>query len=183
MGRGMYRVGSGLKAMPDPDPRRVCLPEEQCERMTRSEMSVVRALLPLLSYCAHGKRDLEKRLKNGQIPHGWPRYCAALGAINAIITDIMGTTTKAQARQIWNTTVDMDVQIVPKSIPVGRNVIMDLQTAKDLTDCAREKCKLRTEDGESCRQCKLYQVMETTTPMDDYGNGLMCPYSLAKWEE
>ena len=78
---------------------------------------------------------------------------------------------------------DMDVKITPKSIPVGRTVIMDLDLAKDLTDIAREKCTVCTEDGISCRQCRLYQIMEATTPLEDYGNDLMCPYNLAQWEE
>lgn len=183
MGKTFYRFGSGIAPAPDPDPRRIRLNENQCERMTRPEMSAIRALLPLVSYCHHGKRDLEKRLKNGQIPHGWWRYCQALGAIDAIVTDIMGTTTQAQARQIWNTMQDMDVQIVPKTLPVGQTVVMDMQTAKDLVDCAQEKCKVCTEDGESCKKCKLYQVLEATTPLDDYECGMLCPYSLAKWEE
>ena len=91
--------------------------------------------------------------------------------------------TRAQAQQVWNTMQDMDVKLTPKAIPVGRTVIMDLDIAMGLTDCAREKCKMCTEDGVSCRQCKLYQIMEATTPLEDYGGDLLCPYSLADWEE
>lgn len=181
MGRPLYRVGSGLVAAPDPDPRRLELSEDQRTRFTRSEMSVVRALLPLLSYCHHGEHDLEARLKDGRINHGWWRYRSALGSLEAIVLDVLATATKAQTRQVLNTTVDMAVHIVPKTTPIGQNVVMDLQTAKFLTDCAQEKCKMCTEDGESCKQCKLYQVMEATIPLDDYGNGLLCPYSRAEW--
>lgn len=183
MGKPLYRVGNGLKAVPDPDPRRVSLPEDQCERMTRTEFNAVRALLIVLNYCNFSKGDLKQRLQNGQIKHGWRRLCLAIGAVNAIVNDIVGTMTRAQAQQVWNTMQDMDVKITPKSLPVGSTVIMDLDIAMGLTDCAREKCKLCTEDGVSCRQCKLYQIMEATTPLEDYGGDLLCPYSLADWEE
>ena len=183
MGRGMYRVGSGLKAIPEPDPRRIQIPEDQCERMTRTEFNAVRALLIVLNYCNFSKEDLKKRLQNGQIPRGWWRLSSAVGAMNAIVNDIVGTMTRAQAQQVWNTMQDMDVKLTPKAIPVGRTVVMDLDIAMGLTDCAREKCKMCTEDGVSCRQCKLYQIMEATTPLEDYGNDLLCPYNLADWEE
>lgn len=183
MGKPLYRVGGGLKTVPDPDPRRVVLPEEQCERMKRSEFNAVRALLIVVNYCNSSKQDLKERLQNGPIPRGWWRLSSAIGAVNAIMNDIVGTMTHNQARQIMNTIQDMDVKISPKAIPVGQTVVMDVQTAIDLTDCAREKCRMCAEDGESCRSCKLYQVMESTTPLEDYGNGLLCPYNLADWEE
>ena len=183
MGKTFYRFGSGIVPVIDPDPRRVRLDEAQCERMNRSEMATVRALIYLILYGGKGRKDLEKRLKSGLIKRGWWKYCSAIGSMDAIVTDIVGTTTKAQARLIWNTMQDMEIQIVPKTTPVGQNVIMDMQTAEDLVECAKEKCKVCAEDGESCKQCKLYQVLEAITPLDDYGNGLMCPYCNTKWGE
>ena len=55
------------------------------------------------------------------------------------------------------------------------------EQAKALLDCARWKCHDCIEDGESCRKCQLYKLLEATTPMDDYGDGMICPYSLAQW--
>jgi len=51
-----------------------------------------------------------------------------------------------------------------------------------LVDMAREKCKGCVEDGNGARQCELYRFLEVTSPMEDYGDGLMCPYALAEWE-
>lgn len=177
----IYKIGTGQKKPPERDPRRVWLPEEQCERMSRAEFNAVRAMLIVVSFCIDAKHDLQHRLE--LIPHGKRRMNMALGAIQAIMNDIIGTITRAQAQQIRNTMNDMEVKITPKLMPIGQTVLMDLQTAKDLTDCAREKCRICAEDGESCRQCKLYQVMEATTPLEDYGNDLLCPYNLADWEE
>lgn len=177
----IYKVGSGLQRPLERDPRRVWLEDEDCERMTRTEFNAVRAMLIVVSFCVEAKRDLWHRLE--MIPHGRRRMNMALGAIQAIMNDIIGTITRAQAQQIRNTMSDMEVKITPKMMPIAQTVLMDLQTAKDLTDCAREKCRICAEDGESCRKCKLYQVMEATTPLEDYGNGLLCPYNLADWEE
>lgn len=177
----IYKVGTGQKKVPERDPRRVWLPEDQCERMGRAEFNAVRAMLIVVSFCVEAKRDLQHRLE--LIPHGKRRMNMALGAIQAIMNDIIGTMTRAQAQQIRNTMSDMEVKITPKMMPIAQTVLMDLQTAKDLTDCAREKCRICAEDGDSCRKCKLYQVMEATTPLEDYGNGLLCPYNLADWEE
>lgn len=177
----IYKVGACQKKPPEPDPRRVWLPEDQCERMTRTEFNAVRAMMIVVSFCVEAKRDLQHRLEC--IPSGKARMNMALGAIQAIMNDIIGTITRAQAQQIRNTMTDMEVKITPKLMPISQTVLMDLQTAKDLTDCAREKCKGCIEDGESCRNCKLYKVMESTTPLEDYGNGMLCPYNLIDWEE
>lgn len=177
----IYKIGTGQRRLPERDPRRVWLPEEECERMSRAEFNAVRAMLIVVSFCIEAKADLQHRLE--LIPHGKRRMNMTLGAINAIMNDIIGTVTRAQAQQIRNTMTDMEVKITPKLMPIGQTVLMDLETAKDLTDCAREKCRICAEDGVSCRECKLYKVMEATTPLEDYGNDLLCPYNLADWEE
>ncbi len=177
----IYRIGTGQKAPPDRDPRRVWLEEKDCERLTRPEFNALRCMLIVVSFCVDAKKDLQKRLD--LIPYGRKRMNCALGAIKALMDDIIGTITRAQAQQIQNTMTDMEVKITPKMMPISQTVIMDLDLAKGLMDCAKEKCTGCTEDGESCKKCKLYKIMEATTPLDDYGNGMLCPYNLAEWEE
>ncbi len=177
----MYKVGSMMKAVPDRDPRRYWLDEKDCERLTRSEFNALRSMLTVVSFFAEAKKDLDKRLEC--VPYGRQRMNLAFGAMKALMDDVIGTITKAQAQQLQNTINDMEVRITPKVMPMGQTVIMDLNIAKDLTDCAKEKCIGCTEDGESCRKCKLYQIMEATTPLEDYGDGMLCPYNLATWEE
>lgn len=33
----------------------------------------------------------------------------------------------------------------------------------------------------SCRECALYKVLEGFLPLDNYENGMLCPYSLSQW--
>ena len=144
------------------------LPDEDCERLKRSEMTAVRMLLAHLSSARYAQEDLQDRLEVAQL--------------RAVCDDLVGTISKAQAKQIYGTLKDFDVRLLPKATPGSTNVVMTKEEGMALVDCAREKCHNCVEDGESCRKCTLYQILEATTPMEDYGDGLLCPYSLAKWE-
>ena len=62
-----------------------------------------------------------------------------------------------------------------------RSVMIYIDDVKELVDCARERCKLCTMDGSECRQCRLYQWLETNIPLDDYGDDLICPYARRDW--
>ena len=117
------------------------------------------------------------------MPHGQARLRMALGGLRAVCDDIVGTISPAQCRQIKGTMSDFERRRVPKMTPATRNILLTKDQGKDLLDCARWKCHDCVEDGEQCRQCRLYQILEATTPMDDYGDGLVCPYALAEWEE
>lgn len=163
------------------DPRRVWLDDKDCERMTRSEFNAVRTVLVTAICAENAAEDMQKRLEC--IPNGKQRYAMALGGLRAVANDLVGTTTKAQANQLWNTLNDLSMQFIPKLAPGSKNVIYTSDVIKDLVDCARSKCSDCVLDGESCRSCKLYKVLESTTPLNDYGDGLICPYALQDWED
>ena len=57
------------------------------------------------------------------------------------------------------------------------------EQAKDLMDCARWQCHDCVNSGEEARGCRLYKLLESTTPADDYGDGMVCPYALAEWKD
>lgn len=157
------------------------LPEEQCERLKRSEMTAVRMLLAGLSTAGYAKDDLVDRLKC--VPDGNRRLRMALGGLKAVCDDLIGTISKSQCRQIYGTMKDFEMRLLPKLTPGSTNIIMTKEEGKELLECARWKCSGCVEDGKSCRKCRLYQLLEATTPMEDYGDELICPYSLAQWEE
>lgn len=157
------------------------LPEADCERLNRAEMQAVRMMLAALSVASYAIEDLKPRLEC--VPSGNQRMRLAVGGLRAICDDLVGTISKAQCKQIYGTMKDFEMRLLPKATPGTTNVIMTKEQAKDLLDCARWKCHACVEDGEACRRCKLYQLLEATTPMDDYGDGLVCPYALAEWEE
>jgi len=157
------------------------LPEADCERLMRSELTAVRMLLAALSSATYAKEDLDDRLKC--VPHGRERFRLALGGLRAVCDDLIGTISRSQCKQIYGTMKDFEMRLLPKLTPGSTNIIMTKEQGKDLLECARWKCHDCVEDGERCRECQLYKVLEATTPLDDYGDGMICPYALADWKE
>lgn len=157
------------------------LPEEDCERLNRIEMQSVRMMLAALSVAAYAEKDLNKRLEC--VPAGNQRMKMAEGSLRSVINDLVGTISRSQCKQIYGTMKDFEMRLLPKLTPGSTNVLMTKEQGMELMDCARWQCHSCVKDGEEARRCKLYQLLESTTPMDDYGDGLVCPYALAEWEE
>lgn len=158
----------------------VILPDEECERLRRTEMNGLRMLLAHLSTACYFQEDIQDRLK--MIRYGKERLQMAVGGLRSVCDDIIGTVTRDQAKQIKNTMCDFDLRMVPKATPESTKIIMTREQGIMLMNLARERCHGCVEDGTGCRKCELYRLLESTTPLDDYGDGLICPYSLAQWE-
>ena len=109
------------------NPKRVWLQEDECERLVRSEYEAVRCLLGAVSYTAHAKDDLQRRLDC--IPNGKQRIAMVLGGLRAIADDIIGTIPQGQCRQLRNTMKDMEMRMVPKLTTGSQNVILEKETA------------------------------------------------------
>lgn len=161
--------------------KRVWMEEKDCERLNRGEFEAVRCLLGAVSYTAHARDDLQKRLEC--IPGGKQRMNMILGGLRAIADDLIGTIPQGQCKQIRNTMQDMEMRMVPKLMPMSQNVILEKDVAKALIDTTREKCAGCVEDEVSCRECALYKVLESFLPLDNYENGLLCPYSMSEWKD
>ena len=157
------------------------LPDDQCERLNRTEMNAMIMLLAHLSSTVYAETDLAKRLEC--IPNGKKRFHLLVGQFKAICDDLAGTISPQQCKTLYGTMKDNELRIVPKLMPGSPNLILSKEQAQELMDIAREKCVMCTEDGESCRQCGLYKIMEALVPMQDYGAGLICPYSTAEWRD
>lgn len=157
------------------------LPERECIRVTRQEMNACKLLTSLVSVTAYAVDDLRERLK--VVPDGQDRMESALAAIDSLLRDICGTINIRQARQLLNAATEMEIRLVPKMTPDNTRMQMDKDEYKDLIDCAREKCKFCTEDGESCKGCRLYGILLEKIPLDDYGDGISCPYAYKEWED
>jgi len=157
------------------------LPDADCERLMRSELTAVRMLLAAMSTAAYAEEDLQDRLEC--VPYGRQRMRLAVGSLRAICDDVIGTISVSQCKQIYGTMRDFEMRLLPKLTPGSTNIIMTKEQGKDLLDCARWACHACVKDGESCRECRLYKILEATTPLDDYGDGMLCPYALAEWKE
>ena len=155
--------------------------DEDCERLNRTEMQAVRMMLAALSVAAYAEDDLKKRLEC--VPAGNRRMKMAVGGLRSVVNDLIGTISRNQCKQIYGTMRDFEMRLLPKLTPWSTNIIMTKDQGKELLDCARWQCHDCVKDGEEARKCKLYQLLEATTPMDDYGNGMLCPYALAEWRD
>ena len=155
------------------------LPDDQCERLRRNEMIALRLLMSLVSEMEYVKEDLSERLEC--VPNGKARLNMMCGNAVSLFRDILGTVTDRQRRQLRNSAKDFKIKLVPALTPMGNNVMITLDEVMELTDCAREKCKMCAETGETCRKCRLYQWLEANIPLDDYGDGIMCPYANIDW--
>lgn len=161
------------------DPDRVWMDDKDCIRMKRSEFEATRMLLGALRFIEIAVEDLKDRM--GMIPDGEARTNAGLKQMNDVATDIIGTMTVTQCKQVWRTQSDMIFKLTPKLAQNSPNVLMEKDVAKGLIDIAMEKCRDCVEDGTSCQQCKLYQVLEAVSPMEEYSD-IRCPYAITFWE-
>ena len=157
------------------------LPEKDCERLTRNEMQALRWSLAAVNSISQAEGALQDRLEC--IPNGKCRWRLLLGQLRAVTNDIIGTIPYKQCVNIKNVMIDMELRMVPKYSPVDQHVIMVAQDLAYLVDAARrDKCMGCVCTGEECRKCELYKILSAITPMQDYGNGMICPYNLATWE-
>ena len=158
------------------------LPEEDCERLNSTEMRAVRWSLAAENSVSYAQRDLEKRLEC--IPEGKRRWRLMLGQLRALCNDLIGTIPVKQCKTIRNTMEDMELRMVPKGTKRDNRVVMD---AKDLgylvTLAKQERCTACVLTDAECRDCTLYKILESAVPLDDYGDGGICPYNLLKWED
>lgn len=157
------------------------LPNDQCVRMTRSEMSCCRMIMSLANNLQIAQEDLKKRLEI--IPNGAARMKKLLEDLDTLFLDLRGTISDRQRKQLRNSAKDMVFQLVPKITSNGNRVMISIDEMKELTECAMEKCKSCADSGEEAKKCRLYQWLETNIPLDDYGDDLICPYAREEWGE
>lgn len=158
------------------------LPPEDCERLTASEMRAFRWLMAALNSITYGETDLKGRLEC--IPNGKTRYRLMLGQLRAICNDMIGTLPIKQCKQIRNTMNDMELRLVPKHTPHGSGVVLDVDDTTYLVDHAQsDVCSTCIRDGEECRSCELYQILEAITPLNEWGNSTICPFNREDWKQ
>lgn len=156
------------------------LPDEQCERATRDEMSAIRMMLVMASNLAYTKDDLGKRLDI--IPDGKTRLESLLSESTSLFQDILGTISDKQRRKLRNDAKDYDVKLTPKFSAEKTTLALSKQELMALINCARERCKFCTLSGRECEKCELYQILLTVVPLNDYGSDIVCPYCYQEWE-
>lgn len=160
--------------------KRFELPDNECERATRDEMSAIRMLLIMSSNLAYAEDDLKKRLSI--VPDGEARLKSVLEESTSLFQDILGTISDKQRRKLRNDANDYDVKLTPKFSADKTTMALSKQELMTLVNCAREKCKFCILNGRECEQCELYQMLITIIPLNDYGSDIVCPYVYQEWE-
>lgn len=151
------------------------------ERMTRNELTSIKMMFASLSNEKYSLDNLGRRLD--MVENGRERLREHVEGLQKLMDDITETITIEQCKAIYSTMKDYEMRLVPRLTPISTNVLMTKEQAKRLMDCARIKCHDCVEDSETCRDCQIYQMMEEIVPLDDYGEGLICPYSTAEWSD
>lgn len=156
------------------------LPDSQCKRLTRTEMSSLRMLLVLASEMNYAVEDLENLLKI--VPEGQDRMNELASKTSNLFRDLLGAVTDKQRRALRNSANDYDFKLTPKLSTDGLTLAMSREDMSMLVNCAREKCKYCTFAGKEIKSCKLYSLLETYIPLDEYGDdSIACPYAFQEW--
>lgn len=158
------------------------LPDDQCERVNRSEMIALRWSFAAINSIAYAKDDLKNRLK--MIPNGVTRWNLMLGQLRSLLNDIVGTVPRKQCKTIKNVMDDMELRMVPKFTPKDHRINMDVEDLSYLVNHAKKDiCIGCTMSGDECKDCNLYRILEAVAPPEDWGNNYSCPYSREDWFE
>ena len=127
-----------------------------------------------------GEGPLKDRLEC--IPSGKVRWRLLLGQLRAVTNDLIGTIPYKQCVNIKNVMNDMELRLVPKYSGHGNRVTLDIDDLSYIVNAAKkDHCLACILNGDECRSCKLYQILESIAPMEDWGDSTVCPYMREDW--
>lgn len=155
-------------------------PKEDCERVNHQEMVALRWCLAAINSVAYAKDDLAKRLEC--IPAGRRRWAMLLGSFRSLMDELLATVPTKQCLSIRNVMDDMELRMVPKFTPKSNRVSMDVADLSYIVNHAKKDiCSACILNGDECRQCELYQILESIAPRKDWGSSTICPYMKDDW--
>lgn len=137
----------------------------------------------LLAHAATSLDDLQTDLSDrlGMVENGTERLRKLSHDVDGLLDDLRVTMPENQRRHLQNTAMDYEMRLSPKAQPSTTNVLMEKEEFRELVECARVKCMDCTLDDSECESCKLFRLLTVVLPMDDYHDGMLCPYNLAGW--
>ena len=153
---------------------------EDAVRLNRQEkMGMI-----VLSYACTILDDLQREIPNrlSMVNDGAERLKKLGDETTQLLLDLRMTIPVNQRMNLHNTAQDYEIRLLPKATPSETSVVMQKEEFKELVDLARTQCRECTHDDESCKTCRLYQLLTVLLPLDDYDNGLLCPYNMGEWK-
>ena len=100
-----------------------------------------------------------------------------------LLDELRVTIPENQRKNLYYIGLDQKMQMVPKMMPSGNNMIIPQEDFKELVDASRAKCGECALDNEECTECGLYQLYLKVLPLNKYDGVFLCPYNLAVWKE
>ncbi len=151
------------------------LPEDQRERLMRDEMNAIIYFRCALASAGYFWEGLQSRLE--RIPDGKQRFLDAMDSFKNVIGDLLETVPAKSQRRMENITHDFKIILAPQASSEPKRLILERDDAETVMGAALKTCAdcFRSDD-EAQRMCKLYKVLETYCPLNDYGNGMICQY-------
>ena len=148
-------------------------------RLTRIEKMAMLQLAYVATVLEELQNDLGDRLE--KIDQGAEKMHVLASGSDEILSDLRLTVPMNQRMSLQNTAMDYEMRLTPKLTPMSTNVIMDKDEFKEIVDIARTKCHDCTEDSNTCIKCRLFKLLTSILPLEDYDGGLLCPYNLGEW--
>lgn len=152
---------------------------EDAVRMTRTEKMAMLSMAHAATILDETQDELKNRL--GMVERGAERLHALSEGADELLHDIRLTMPEEQRHHLQNTAMDYECRLVPKATPGSTNVIMGKEEFRELVDWARTKCRDCADSDEECTACRLYKLLTSVLPLDEYHNSLLCPYNLGEW--
>lgn len=152
---------------------------EDAVRLTRGEKMGMIALAHAATTLEDLQTEIPERI--AMVDGAMERLKGISRETDTLLNDLRETVPENQRMHLQNTAMDYEMRLAPKAQPGTTNVIMEKEEFRELVECARLKCRECTDDDEECEKCGLYRLLTSILPMDDYHNGMLCPYNLAGW--
>lgn len=152
---------------------------EDAVRMTRNEKSGIL----VLCHAAGALEDLQTEMAGrvAMVRDGPARLKKIAEETDELLNDIRLTVPWEQRIHLQNTAMDYEMRLAPKAQPSKTNVLVTKEEFRELVDAARAKCVDCSETDETCERCRLFQMLTVYLPLEDYHDGLLCPYNLKGW--
>lgn len=147
--------------------------------LSRREKMSITFLMNATSSLADAKDELNGRLD--MIDGGHELMDRLVEDSQKLLTEVRKTIPERQRTHLANTANDFEMRLVPKMTPAKTSVVMQKEEFRELVNAAQVKCRECLDDGQECKQCKLYQLLTVVLPMDEHEDGMLCPYNMAEW--
>lgn len=149
-------------------------------RLTRQEKMAMIVLAYVATVFEDVKAELSGRL--GMVEDGPSAMEELSEKTDRLLNELRLTIPVNQRLNLQNTANEYEIRLTPKATPSKTTVIMQKDEFKELVDLARARCVDCMETDTACGKCKLFQLLTVLLPLDDYHDGMLCPYNMGEWK-